>query len=142
MKNNRVLNFFLILPFICLFIPAVLLASDTLEEKMMKVSPGMNQEEIVLILGRPNAVVSPPDKGQAQRVELWTYAPANDSAKASGKLVSGSAEGETLGQILTARHQNGQTRSTLQQPRQNLSYQLMMIDGVLRRIERRLQAPS
>ena len=68
----------LLLVFLCMVSvtsPCFTFEGETFVQKIMKVSPGMGKNDVVLILGEPESIVNKFVDEQGRVVEVWRYLP-------------------------------------------------------------------
>lgn len=127
-------------------------AYDRVEEKLVRVSPGMTKPQAVDILGQPDAILNTSMNAQGNTVEVLQYDVVRDSPvtplEGAGQSIGGFTAGVlTLGLSESMKARNRPYDEAVQ--RQNLDmrrltnppYLLVFEDGVLKKIEKAVMVP-
>ena len=136
----------------CQLAAGYVLAYDTIESKLVKVTPGMGKAEAVGILGKPDDILSSTVNDQGKSVEVLQYDVIKDSsvssAEGAGQSLGGfTAAVITLGMSETMKARNKPFEEAIQQ--QNLDmrrlnhppYLLVFEDNILKKIEKAVMVP-
>lgn len=137
---------------ICQLAAGYALANDTIEANLVKVSPGMSKEQVVGILGKPDAILSSSINEQGKPTEVLQYDVVKDlpvtSLEGAGQSLGGFTAGVlTLGMSETMKARNRPFEEAVE--RQNLDlrrlnnppYLLVFEDNVLKKIEKAVMVP-